>query len=490
MSMIHVKNVSGGYNGAKIINDVSFQVDEGELFGMIGPNGSGKTTLLKMISQILPPSKGRITINGRSIESYSPKQLAQLIAVLPQHMIQTFNYTVKETVTLGRYAHQQGIFRTLTETDDRVIQQVMEQTGISEYEHMSLDRLSGGERQRVFLAQALAQDPKILLLDEPTNHLDLSFQKELLDVLKQWTIEKDLTVLAIFHDLNLAGLYCDRLLLLDKGEKNICDTPDIVLEKSRIKKVYHTQVENHPHPKVPKIQMMILPDEQQTGQIVINEQNLQISEEKITIQAPFPLKTMSSGVTGSGVGWYRYFVNRRVSEQYKCADHVQDMFTYLHTRGFAPNETVSMMTAVHLEDAAYQLFSEGDLSIFVVVTASVGYAIDASLGKKRNAPDVGTINTWVFVNGHLTDEAFIQSLTTATEAKVKVFHDLNIRDQLYHTLATGTATDSILVAATQQGEIQSFGGTLTPLGRLIGKGVYQCTKDAIEKYLLRQKRDE
>src|SRR5690625_902516 len=141
MSMIHVKNVSGGYNGAKIINDVSFQVDEGELFGMIGPNGSGKTTLLKMISQILPPSKGRITINGRSIESYSPKQLAQLIAVLPQHMIQTFNYTVKETVTLGRYAHQQGIFRTLTETDDRVIQQVMEQTGISEYEHMSLDRL-------------------------------------------------------------------------------------------------------------------------------------------------------------------------------------------------------------------------------------------------------------------------------------------------------------------------------------------------------------
>lgn len=486
--MIRVKNVSGGYSGVNVINDISFQVAKGELFGIIGPNGSGKTTLLKMISQILTPHTGEIVINEKRIETYTSKELATLIAVLPQHMLQTFSYTVRETVSLGRYAHQQGIFRLFTKEDEQIIQQVMEQTGIIQYEHMPIDRLSGGERQRVFLAQALAQDPKILLLDEPTNHLDLSFQKELLDVLKQWTKEKDLTVISIFHDLNLASLYCDRLLLLDKGEKNICATPDIVLEKSRIKKVYQTAIENHPHPKVPKPQMMILPDEYEKGRLTITEQYLKVSKKKIVLNTPFPLKTMSSGVTGSGVGWHRSFVNRHVSEQYECDDYRQDMLTYLEERGYSPKETVSMMTAVNLRDVSYRLFREDDLSVFVVVTASVGHAIDASIGKKRTTEKIGTINTWIFVNGYLTDEAFIQSLTTATEAKVKVFHDLNITDQLFNTLATGTATDSILVAATQQGKKQTFGGTLTPLGRLIGKGVYKCTKESIERYFIRQKR--
>lgn len=483
-----MKNVSGGYNRVNVINDISFQVTEGELFGIIGPNGSGKTTLLKMISQILTPETGEVLINEKRIETYTPKELATLIAVLPQHMLQTFSYTVRETVALGRYAHQQGIFRTFTKEDERIIHKVMEQTGILAYEHMPIDRLSGGERQRVFLAQALAQDPKILLLDEPTNHLDLSFQKELLDVLKRWTKEKKLTVISIFHDLNLASLYCDRLLLLEKGEKNICATPNIVLEKSRIKDVYQTTIENHPHPKVPKPQMMLLPDVREKDRLTITEQYLSVSNNKITVNVPFPLKTMSSGVTGSGVGWYRSFVNRRVSEQYNCDDHIQDMLTYLQEHGFSPKETVSMMTAVNLEDVSYHLFKEDDLSVFIVVTASVGHAIDASLGKKRTAAKIGTINTWIFVNGYMTDEAFIQSLTTATEAKVKVFHDLNITDQLFNTLATGTATDSILVAATQQGQQQQYGGTLTPLGRLIGKGVYKCTKEAIEKYFMRQER--
>lgn len=488
--MIRVKNISGGYDGVRIIDNLSFEVAEGELFGLIGPNGSGKTTVLKMISQILPIMDGKIDINGRSVTNYSPKELARLIAVLPQQTFQTFTYTVEETIALGRYAHQQGIFRTRTKTDQHIINQVMEQTGISHYAKTTLDRLSGGERQRVFLAQALAQEPKILLLDEPTNHLDLSFQKELLDVLKQWTIEKDLTVLAIFHDLNLASLYCDRLLLLNEGKKELCSTPDVVLEKTQIKKVYETQIESHPHPKVPRPQMMLIPNKQQQSFTIIDETFLKVTQEKIILQAPIPLKTMSSGITGSGVGWHRYFMNRHVNEQYECTHPVQEMTAYLQNYGFNPIETVSMMTAVPLENVVYRYFEENGLSIFIVITASCGHAIDASIGNKRFVPQIGTINTWIFVNGYLTDEAFIQALTTATEAKVKVFYDLGITDELYGTLATGTATDSILVAATQQGQKQFFAGTLTPLGRLIGKGIYKCMKEAVKNYLFQDKNND
>src|SRR5699024_3147338 len=197
--------------------------------------------------------------------------------------------------------------------------------------------------------------------------------------------------------------------------------------------------------------MVLLPNETDNEQLIINEQYLTVNEERVVVNVPFPLKTMSSGMTGSGVGWHRTFVNRSVSENYDCVDHEQDMVTYLKEHHFIPHETVSMMTAVLLTDVTYQWFSVGNLSVFIVVTASVGRAIDGSLGKDRQAEKIGTINTWLFVNGHLTDEAFIQSLTTATEAKVKVLHDLKITDHLYDTFATGTATDSILIAATQQG---------------------------------------
>ena len=123
-------------------------------------------------------------IKGKTLQEYTTKQLAQIVAVLSQHSSQSFSYTVKETVSLGRYAHQKGWFQTWEDADEEIVQRVMKQTGISAFQNKNIQQLSGGEKQRVFLAQALAQEPKILLLDEPTNHLDLSYQKELLDLLK------------------------------------------------------------------------------------------------------------------------------------------------------------------------------------------------------------------------------------------------------------------------------------------------------------------
>ncbi|MFF2448147.1 adenosylcobinamide amidohydrolase [Neobacillus sp. NPDC058068] len=481
--MLSVQHVSGGYSDEIVLKNISFDVEQGELFGILGPNGSGKTTLLKMISGILPIKQGEILISGNRLQEYGIKQLAQLVAVLSQHSSQSFSYTVKETVSLGRYAHQKGWFQTWSKEDETIVQRVMDQTGIASFQHKNIQELSGGEKQRVFLAQALAQEPEILLLDEPTNHLDLSYQKELLDLLKQWTAEKGLTVISIFHDLNLAGLYCDRLLLLEKGTINIHHIPNEVLREDRIRDVYQTKVQKHPHPKVAAPQLVLLPEVQRPAKMIeINEAMLRVSNEFIDLKSPAPLRTMSSGVVGSGTGWHHTFVNRHVSKDYNCDDHRVEMASFLTSKGFEPSETVGMMTAVRPEDMVSGRFEQGDFSVFVVVTAGVGNAIDASKSEHHSYQMTpGTINTWIFVNGELTEEAFIQSIMTATEAKVKALHDLMVVDEVTGTIATGTSTDSILIAATQTGKVLEFAGTITPLGKLISKAVYMCTTEAIEK---------
>src|SRR5699024_2592467 len=211
---------------------------------------------------------------------------AKIVAVLPQHMTQSFSYTVRETISLGRYAHQKGLFKSSTERDERIIKEVMRQTGIEDYEHMLIDQLSGGERQRVFLAQSLAQEPKILLLDEPTNHLDLAYQKELLDLLKKWTRKKSLTVIAIFHDLNWAGLYCDRLMLIEEGASLMVDQPGKVLKKREIEAVYKAHIEQYPHPKIARPQLLLVPEgDQGEKSQIITEENLHVTEEYLQVRS-------------------------------------------------------------------------------------------------------------------------------------------------------------------------------------------------------------
>ncbi|MGR3764579.1 heme ABC transporter ATP-binding protein [Rossellomorea sp. NS-SX7] len=488
--MLHVHQLSVGYDEASIVENIDFHVETGEFFGILGPNGSGKTTLLKALSGILHHTAGKVNLKGKSLAEYSSKELARLIAVLPQNSTHSFSYTVKETVMLGRYPHQKGIFKTISPYDEKIVHQAMIQTGVEGLQHRKLDELSGGEKQRVFLAQALAQEPKVILLDEPTNHLDLSFQKSLLELLKKQTKESKLTVVSIFHDLNLASLYCDRLLLLQKGKTKVVNHPEEVLKEEHIQEVYNTEVHKQAHPYVAKPQIVILPDEKaESGTSPACEEFLTVSSDMITYQSPIHMKCMSSGVIGSGFGWYKNVVNRYVTPQYDCTDYRGDMMNFLKDKGFDPSFTVGMMTAVNLEDVEYAAFTLEEHSIFVVVTAGVGNAVDVTAthlfpGEMRP----GTINTWVFVNGKLSDEAFIEALVTSTEAKVRAMQEQEVYDPRTGTLATGTPTDSILVASTNQGKSYPFAGSITPLGRLIGKGVFETTKKAIESYRLRMRK--
>ena len=214
----------------------------------------------------------------------------------------------------------------------------------------------------------------------------------------------------------------------------------------------------------------------------IHQQHLQISQEMIVLQSPFPLKCISSGVTGAGLGWYQTFVNRHVNKNYNYADHQQEMAQFLKGKGLIPDEAVGMMTAVNLRHVAVEEWKEKGFSLLIVVTAGVGNAVDATLGSTHMSQEKpGTINSWIFVNGKLTDEAFIQSIVTATEVKTKVLREANVLDEKNNTLATGTSTDSILVAASQQGRQLEFAGPISELGILIGKGVFSCTKKALEQ---------
>lgn len=215
--MLKVNNVSCGYNGTPILKNISFSVEKGKFLGILGPNGCGKTTLLKVISGLLNPAAGKVIIDEVNLKDYSSRQLAKKMTVLPQLHATAFSSTVRETVSIGRYPHQSGFFSSWSKEDEQAVVQAMEQTGVKKFENTFLEYLSGGEQQRVFIAQALAQSSDLLLLDEPTNHLDIAHQKQILDMIRKEVTENGLTVVSVFHDINLASLYCDELLLMENG---------------------------------------------------------------------------------------------------------------------------------------------------------------------------------------------------------------------------------------------------------------------------------
>ncbi|MDV6379207.1 adenosylcobinamide amidohydrolase [Sporosarcina sp. GW1-11] len=488
--MLQVNQVSGGYDKKLIVRNVSFHVEKGEVLGILGPNGSGKSTLLKIISGILPKQSGTVVIDGKLASSYTQKQFARKVAVLPQLHAHAFSHTVEDTVGLGRYPHQTGLFSSWSEQDEKAVQDAMHYTGVTRYADTPIELLSGGEQQRVFVAQALAQEAPILLLDEPTNHLDIAHQQQLLDTIRNQAHQKGITVISVFHDINLAALYCDRLLLLKKGEVAIIGEPQDVVLEQEIRTVYNARVKTQPHPELPKPQMTLLPNlQEETKLFRVTKEDVMVQGDHVLVQAKQPLKTISSAVHNAGMGWYRTFVNRGVRADYNIDDVQKENTEYLRSHGYHLTDTVAMMTAVspeHVEVEEYQ----GDFgSIVIAVTAGIGNAVDVSKSWQReDSWYVGTINTWVFINGALAEEAFVQAMITATEAKTKALQDEEVLDPESGTIATGTSTDSLLIASTQQGKCIPYAGPITQLGKLIGRGVYECTVRAIHSY--RQAKEE
>jgi iron complex transport system ATP-binding protein len=238
--MITVRDVDVGYDEIeRILSHISFEVADGAFFGIIGPNGSGKTTLVKALSRILTPQSGTILLEERDLAGFSFRDLAREVSVVPQETAISFDFTVEEIVTMGRHPYQNR-FSAETLEDRTIVRHAMELTNTLRFRDRSINEISGGERQRVIIARALAQQPKLLLLDEATSHLDISHEMDILSIIAG--LKGEVTVIAIFHDLNLAAHYCDDLILLDAGRIVSMGTPAEVLTRDHIRSVYGIDV--------------------------------------------------------------------------------------------------------------------------------------------------------------------------------------------------------------------------------------------------------
>lgn len=257
--MIEVQDIVQTVQGRLVLKGLSCSFKEGRIYGIIGPNGVGKSTLLHLLSGVDQPKQGEVLLAGRNIASIPRKQLAKKLAVLQQGGLPPSLFSVREVVSMGRYPFQNWLGSEANDSGS-IIDEALAAMGLQELEHRKMDQLSGGERQRVALAKLMAQEPSIILLDEPTTFLDIGFQVQLLDTVRMWQRERGLTVIAVLHDLNLASLYCDELLVLHQGKIAAAGTPHEVLTTALIEQVYETTTAIIVHPLTGVPQIMIQPN--------------------------------------------------------------------------------------------------------------------------------------------------------------------------------------------------------------------------------------
>jgi iron complex transport system ATP-binding protein len=232
---IVIEGVGKEYGGKRVLDAISFSLGKSEIVALVGPNGSGKSTLIKTIAGVHSQSSGTISIDGTDLRKIDPVELAKCIGYVPQHFTYTLYSTVFETVLLGRRQHIKW------SVSDEELSRVQHSLEALEMEHMAgsyMDQLSGGERQKVFIARALAQDPKLFLFDEPTSALDIRYQIEVMETMREITWERGAGMIIAVHDLNLAYRYADTVIVLHGGKMAGYGKPQEILTPGCINRVY------------------------------------------------------------------------------------------------------------------------------------------------------------------------------------------------------------------------------------------------------------
>lgn len=237
-------------NQQQILTGLNFTIAPGQFVGLLGPNGAGKTSLLRLLQKEYQPSSGQIRFQGHAISNFTQSELAARVALVSQLSGPLFDLKVTDVVLMGLIPHK-ALWQSNTEQDLQQLRQSLELVGLADKERHSFAHLSGGEQQRVLLARAVMQKPVLLLLDEPTNHLDLYYQHQVLRIAKALNI----TVIASIHDLNLASRYCDRLLLLNKGQLVADGTAEQVLTQQLLTEVFRIPclIDQNPFGDCPRV---------------------------------------------------------------------------------------------------------------------------------------------------------------------------------------------------------------------------------------------
>jgi iron complex transport system ATP-binding protein len=244
-----------------VFEDLTLIITSGQMLGIIGPNGSGKSTLLKLLAGVIHPRNGTVSLFGDNLRTLPPDAVGRMLAYVPQEFEIAFPFTVQDIVLMGRYPHRKDRLWDLwgweSSQDYAAAERAMAELNVLHFAQHAIGELSGGERHRALIARALAQEPEVLLLDEPTAFLDLNYQLEFSRILHRLVRERGLTIVLVSHDLNLAGQYCDRLLLLDRGKPVALDHPRTVLHPDLLEPVYGCRIliDCHPETGLPRVSL-------------------------------------------------------------------------------------------------------------------------------------------------------------------------------------------------------------------------------------------
>lgn len=236
------KDIVVNYGEKNALNKANIKVNTGEIVTIIGPNGSGKSTLVKAISRCIKLQSGTVELDRKDISRMDAKEIAKKMAILPQVKTASSDITVETLVGYGRYPHLR-FGKRLSRKDKDIVQWAMANTGLVELKDRDVVTLSGGERQRAWVAMALAQKPDILILDEPTTYLDISYQMEVLELVKKLNHSLGITVIMVLHDLNQAARYSDRIYVLEKGQVYKEGSPKTIMDTQMLKDIFRIDAE-------------------------------------------------------------------------------------------------------------------------------------------------------------------------------------------------------------------------------------------------------
>lgn len=250
---VRAENLVWGVRRKAIVRGVSLSVAPGETLGLLGPNGSGKSSLLRLLAGLKRPQAGRVEINGQDVARTPRRALSRQVAFVQQNAATDANVSVRDVVRLGRTPHRSAL-SGWSAADEAAVAAALARVDMAGRVAQPWQTLSGGERQRVHIARALAQSPQVMFLDEPTNHLDIHHQVEILRLIR----DLDLTSVVALHDLNLAAMFCDRIVVLLAGAVVACGTPESVLTEALLREVFRIEAGVGPSPYHgrPHVQLM------------------------------------------------------------------------------------------------------------------------------------------------------------------------------------------------------------------------------------------